>query len=57
MLRPNCKASLGAAGEGGLEMLKWSHDHGAWLGKRTLERLANANDVAREGLRFAIELD
>lgn len=39
MLCPYCKASLGAESEAGVEMLKCPNDHGAWLGKKTLERL------------------
>jgi len=39
MLCPYCKSSLGAETQGGLEMLKCPNDHGAWLGKKTLERL------------------
>jgi Transcription factor zinc-finger len=39
MLCPYCKASLGAQSEGGVEMLSCPNDHGAWLGKRTLEEL------------------
>jgi uncharacterized protein YbaR (Trm112 family) len=39
MLCPYCKASLGATSKSGLEMLKCPNDHGAWLGKKTLERL------------------
>jgi hypothetical protein len=39
MLCPFCKASLGAASERDIEMLKCPNDHGAWLGKSVLQRL------------------